>query len=74
MFTIQGKDAAGTYYDILASAAVTAISTTVLRVYPGLVAVANGAISFPLPKTWRVEAVAADADSITYSVTADLMV
>lgn len=74
VFTIQGKDAAGTYYTILASAAVTGTSTTVLKVYPGLVAAANSAADHPLPLTWRVNCVHADADSITYSVSASLII
>jgi hypothetical protein len=67
--TVQGKDnVSGKYYTILASAAITGTGTTVLRVYPGVAAVANLAISDVLPRTWRVSVVAADADSITYSV------
>jgi hypothetical protein len=69
VFTIQGQDPiSGEWYDILTSAAVAAVGHTVLRVYPGLVAVTNLAISYPLPSAWRVRAVAADGDSLTYSV------
>lgn len=69
VFTIQGKDAlSGQYYTILASAAVTGISTTVLRVYPGLTAVGNLTANDILPAIWRVDCNAADADSITYSI------
>lgn len=74
VFTIQGKDAvSGAYYTILASAAVTGISTTVLRVYPGLTASANAIANDVLPKTWRLLATHADADSLTYSVGASLI-
>ena len=67
--TIQGKDAlSGKYYTILAAAAITGVSTVVLRVYPGLTAAANLVASDVLPRTWRVSVVAGDADSITYSV------
>lgn len=67
--TVQGKDViSGKYYTILTSAAITGTGTTVLRIYPGLVAVANLTISDILPRLWRVSVVAADADSITYSV------
>ena len=52
--TIQGKDvASGKYYTILASASLTATSTTVLQVYPGNTAVANVAVNSKLPRTWR---------------------
>ena len=75
VFTIQGKDAvSGVYYTILASAAVTGVSTTVLRVYPGLVVAANAAANYALPRTWRVSAVAGDADSLTYSIGASVTV
>lgn len=69
VFTIQGKDpASGKYYTLLASAAITAAGTTVLRVYPGLTVAANLTANDVLPRTWRVVAVHGDADSITYSV------
>lgn len=68
-FTIQGKcPVSGKYYTVLASAAVAAVGTTVLRVGPGLTAAANTVANFNLPRTWRVLATHADADSITYSV------
>lgn len=69
VFTVKGKDPlSGKYYTILASAAITGTGTTVLRVYPGLTAAANTVASDVLPRTYRVEAVAGDADSLTYSV------
>lgn len=69
VFTVKGKSALGSdYYTILASAAITATGQTVLRIYPGLTASANVTASDVLPATWRVEAVHADSDSITYSV------
>ena len=74
VFTIQGKDAlSGKFYTILASAAITGTGTTVLRVYPGLTAAANTVASDVLPRSWRVIATHADADSITYSVGASLI-
>lgn len=74
VFTIQGKDdASGEYYTILASAAITGTGTTVLRVYPALTASANTIASDVLPRTWRVNAVHADTDSITYSVGASVI-
>lgn len=74
VFTLQGKDPlSGKYYTILASAAVTAVSTTILRVYPGLTAAANTVANDVLPSTWRVSIAHGDADSITYSVGAQLL-
>ena len=74
VFTIQGEDAAsGKFYTILASAAIVAVGTTILRVYPGLVAAANVAANDVLPRSWRVIATHANADSITYSVGASVI-
>lgn len=74
VFTIQGKDAlSSAYYTILASAAITGTGTTVLRVFPGATAAANLAANDILPRTWRVDATHADADSITYSVGASVI-
>lgn len=73
--TIQGKDeVSGKYYTILASAAITGTGTTVLRVYPGLTVASNLVANDVLPSTWRVNLVHADADSITYSAAAQLVV
>lgn len=73
--TIQGLDpVSGQYYTLLASAAITGISTVVLRVYPGLTAAANLVANGILPRNWAIDVVHADGDSITYSVSADLIV
>ncbi len=75
VFTIQGYDEVNAdWYDLLASAAISTVSNTVLSLYPGLAATANTSISQVLPKVWRVEAVHGDADSITYSVIANPLV
>ena len=74
VFTVQGYSPLGNdFYTILASAAITATGTTVLRVYPGLAASANVSVSDCLPHLWRVLATHADGDSITYSVAATLL-
>ena len=74
VFTIQGYSAlGGDYYTVLASAAITATGTTVLRVYPGLTAAANTVANDVLPPAWAVDAVHGDADSITYSVAASYL-
>lgn len=73
VFTIQGYNSVtDAWYDILASAAVTDGSTSrVLRVFPGATAATNLTANDVLPAVWRVNAVHADADSITYSVVAN---
>lgn len=54
-FTLQGKDpVSGKYFTIIASAAIVAISTVVLNVYPGLVAAANVTVNDTLPRDFRV--------------------
>lgn len=75
VFTVQGKDAvSGKYFTVLTSAAIVATGTTTLTVYPGITAAANVAVAMVLPRTWRVVATAGDADSLTYSVGAMLVV
>lgn len=72
VFTIKGQDpVSGKYWTILTSAAITGAGTTVLRVYPGLTAVPNLVANDVIPRLWRLEAVHADADSITYSARAE---
>jgi hypothetical protein len=72
---VQGKDKLGNYYDITGAAAtaVTAISLGTLTVYPGVPVTTGVSTSQPLPKIWRVVATAADADSLTYSVCAEMV-
>jgi hypothetical protein len=72
VFTVVGRvSLAGVYYTILASAAITAAGTTNLRIYPGLTAAANVTVSDILPGLWRVQAVHANGNSISYSVAAN---
>lgn len=67
--TIQGKDpTSGKYYTILASAALTATGTTVMRVYPGLVASANVTANDILPRTWRVITTASALTVLTATI------
>lgn len=69
VFNIEGRDPASSkWVSLLASAAVTAVSTTTLRVYPGLTAAANLVASDVLPEMIRIRPVHGDADSITYTV------
>lgn len=67
---LEGKDTlSGKYFIVLSSAALTAIGTTVLTVYPGLAAVASLTANDLLPKTWRIRSVIAGT---TPSVTATI--
>ena len=70
VFTIAeaGPIATTTYSTLLVSAAIAGVGQTVLTIYPGVTPANNVALSAPLGDLWRVQAVAADADSITYSV------
>lgn len=67
--TVEGKDAlSGKYYTLLTSAALVAVGTTVLTVFPGAVAVANLVANALLPRVWRVTCTPADTKRATYSV------
>ena len=75
VFKIQGKDpVSGTYRDILESAAITGIGTTVLKVHPSLTAASNTVAKDMAPAIYRILATHADADSLTYSVGAEELV
>jgi len=70
VFDIKGVDAfSGKSFILLTSAAIAATGTTVLRVHPSLAAAANLVADDMVPPVIEVVATAADADSITYSVT-----
>jgi hypothetical protein len=72
---IQGYDpTTDTYYDILVGSAIDATGTTVLKVYPGIAAVANGSASDFLPTAWRVVMTHSAATDFTYSVSVNLEV
>ncbi len=72
--TIQGKDTeSSSYYDLLVGAAVAATGTTDYTVYPGCIAVANAVANLPLPRVFRVNMAVADAESMTYSIGASLV-
>lgn len=74
-FTIQGKDpVSGDFYTLLASAAITATGTTVLRVFPGATVTANVSANAALPRVFRVSVAHSDAGSFTYSVGANITV
>jgi hypothetical protein len=55
---LQGQDVvSGTWYTIASSASVIATGFATLTLYPGITAATNTAVSAPLPRTWRVQAV-----------------
>lgn len=67
--TIQGLDAvSGRYYTLLAGSAISAVGTTVLRVFPGATAAANTVANDIMPRTFAVDVVHTAAESMTYSV------
>lgn len=69
--TIAGVDrVSGKTYTILASAAIVAVGTTVLKVGPGLPATANVSTNDYLPPVFRVTVTHGNGNSITYSVAA----
>src|SRR5215211_2410294 len=71
--TIEGYDPlSGKYYTILASAALAAVATTVLKVYPGLTAAANLAANDVIPSHFRVKAVTA-VQAVTAKISASLI-
>lgn len=73
VFTIERYNPiADDWTAVLASAAVTAVGNTVLVVDPAITVVANATASTSVPFTWRVTATHADAESMTYSVYAEV--
>jgi len=74
VFTIENVDPlTGKSRVVLQSAAITGTGTTVLRVYPGITTSANVAVSDFIAPFGKIVATHADADSITYSVTANFI-
>lgn len=75
VFTIQSKDKlSGKYSTLLASAAVTGVSTNVYLVYPGATAAANLVANLPVGEIIAVDCVHGDADSLTYSVGLEFLI
>lgn len=67
--TIKGYDPVSTKtWTILASAALTSVATTILRVYPGLTAVTNLTASDVIPTHFRIDVTANNANPVTYSL------
>lgn len=73
-FDIEGVDPISQQtWTILSSAAVTAVGTTVLRVDDNLTGAANTIAQDIVPPLFQITPTHADADSITYSVSAHLV-
>lgn len=73
--TLQGKSpVSGQYYTILATTALNATGTTVLKVYPGLTTAANSAANDILPSVYRVNtAIGGTSPSVTATVSSVLI-
>lgn len=70
---IQGFNATdGKWYDILVGLAISANGDTVLKVYPGIAEIPNGAANDILPQTWRIQMIGASTPSAIFSVDAYL--
>lgn len=61
-----------TFYDLLQADAITATGMTVLRLFPGAAQNPKITANDHLPDIWRVAMSHANANSITYTVTAKL--
>jgi len=74
--TVQGKDpVSGKYYTILASTALNATGTTVLRIGVGLPVTANLSANDFMPRTWRiVTAIGGSAgQAVTATISANIL-
>ncbi len=73
-FKVQALDAlSGNYYEIIESSAISTISLTVLKIYPGLIASANLVVNEGLPMDFRVNASHGNAVSMTYEVNCNML-
>lgn len=72
--SIRGITETGIVYTVLTGAAITSTSAAVvvLRVGDGVAEVTNLGSSIPLPNKWRIVMTAGDADSLTYSIDAEI--
>lgn len=72
--TVEGKDpTSGKYYTIIASAALMAVATTVLRIFPAVVVAAGVSANDFLPRTFRVSAaVAGTTPAVTAKIGVNL--
>ena len=61
-------EASGTWFQLLAGAAIATISKAILQVGPDVPTAANVSRQMRLPRRWRVVATHGNANSITYSI------
>lgn len=74
-FNVEALDQqTGKWYEILVSAAITAVSTVALYIGPGNATVANVESPRSIPRFYRVRPVHLNAVAMTYSVSANLTV
>jgi hypothetical protein len=72
--TIDGQDAlSGKWYNLLTGVAITAVGTTVLKIYPGIGTIANGAASDVVPANLRLVMTHGNANSCTYTAAVHLV-
>jgi len=72
--TLESQDlTSGKWYPLLTSAAISTVSTTVLRVYPGATVAANLSANDVLAESVRVTVTHGNGTTITYSVSAHLI-
>ena len=72
--SIEGNESAtNTWYTLLTGVAVLTTGLFVYKIYPGITAVANGAVSDILPPLWRVTVTHSAATNFTYSVSSSLI-
>lgn len=67
--TLQALDnLSGEWYNLLVGPAYTTTGVKLLKLYPGIATIPNGAASDILPRNYRVSVAAADTTAITYSI------
>jgi len=72
--TIDAQDVlSGKWYNLLTGVAITATGTTVLKIYPGIGTIANGAASDVITANMRLVMTHGNANSITYTAAALLV-
>lgn len=75
VLTLDDKDLnSGKYSNILTSAAITGVSTSVFRVFPGATAISNLTVNDIIARLFRIVITAGNATSATYSVSYSLIV
>lgn len=73
VFNIDGYDPlSDKWVPVISSAAIVAVGTTVLTVYPGAPVTTNVSANSLVPQRWRVRPVHGNANSITYTVGSEL--